>query len=335
VQLSRPHSLPSIRAKLVTLVLACALPILIGYLVFAHDADGREARHVAEDAAMIARALAGAVERDLENGETAARTLANDPALAAGRLAEFHANARRLLRPAFPVGAFVLSAPDGSALLDSRRAFGSPLPPPANGDADAEATRAGLRSVFGGGDAVVSSLRRAGSAGSADSWGIAITVPVWAGARIAYALTVELRPRRLAELLAAQQLPPHWNAHVYDRNGRLVARTGELARAIGAPMRSELAAALPGHDSGIAILAARGGAAANLAFARTPVQGWTVAIGFPRHAARDLLGTQPAVTLAGILGLLALSLGLAWRIGNSIARSVRALTEPAAALGRG
>ena len=332
MQLSRPHSLPSIRSKLVTLVLACALPILIGYLVFAHDADEREARHVAEDAAMIARALAGAVERDLDNGETAARTLANDPALAAGRLAEFHANARRLLRPAFPVGAFVLSAPDGRALLDSRHAFGSPLPAPADGDTDADITRAGLRTVFAGGDAVVSGLRRAGSA---HAWGIEITVPVWAEGKIAYALTVELRPRRLAELLAAQQLPAHWNAHVYDRNGLLVARSGELMRAIGAPMRSELAAALPGHDSGVAILAARGSGAANLAFARTPVQGWTVAIGFPRHAARDLLGTQPAVTLAGILGLLALSLGLAWRIGNSIARSVRALTEPATALGRG
>jgi len=332
VQLSRPHSLPSIRSKLVTLVLACALPILIGYLVFAHDADQREARHVAEDAAMIARALAGAVERDLDNGETAARTLANDPALAAGRLAEFHANARRLLRPAFPVAAFVLSAPDGRRLLDSRHAFGSPLPPPADGDTDADVTRADLRTVFAGGDAVVSGLRRAGSA---RPWGIAITVPVWAGDKIAYALTVELRPRRLAELLAAQQLPPHWNAHVYDRNGLLVARAGELVRAIGAPMRRELAAALPGHDSGVAILAARDTGAANLAFARTPVQGWTVAIGFPRHAARDLLGTQPAVALAGILGLLVLSLGLAWRIGNSIARSVRALTEPAAALGRG
>ncbi len=332
MQLSRPHSLPSIRSKLVTLVLACALPILIGYLVFAHDADEREARHVAEDAAMIARALAGAVERDLDNGETAARALANDPALAAGRLAAFHANARRLLRPAFPVGAFVLSAPDGRPLLDSRHAFGSPLPPPADGDTDADLARADLRTVFAGGDAVVSGLHRAGSARPG---GIAITVPVWVGARIAYALTVELRPRRLAELLAAQQLPPHWNAHVYDHNGRLVARSGELVRAIGAPMHAELAAALPGHASGVAVLAARGSDAANLAFARTPVQGWTVAIGFPRHAARDLLGTQPAVTLAGILGLLALSLGLAWRIGNSIARSVRALTEPAAALGRG
>ena len=329
MQLSRRHSLPSIRSKLVTLVLACALPILVGYLVFAHDADQRERRHAAEDAAMIARALAGAVERDLDNGETAARTLANDPALAAGRLAEFHANARRLLRPEFPVSAFVLNGPDGRLLLDSRRSFGSPPSPRA---ADAGPGRADLRTVFAGGDAVVSGLRRAGSA---HPWGIAITVPVWAAGKVAYALSVELRPQRLAELLASQQLPANLSAHVYDRDGLVVARAGDLVRPVGAPMHPELAAGLAGHASGIAVLASNGGRAVNLAFARTPVHGWTVAIGFPRHAARDLLGPQPGATLAGVLALLALSLGLAWRIADSIARSVRALTEPAAALGRG
>ena len=50
MQLLQRRSLPSIRAKLVTLVLACALPILIGYFVFAHDADKRERAHIAEDA---------------------------------------------------------------------------------------------------------------------------------------------------------------------------------------------------------------------------------------------------------------------------------------------
>ena len=333
LQLSRRrHSLPSIRSKLVTLVLACALPILIGYLVFAHDADRRERRHVAEDAAMIARALAAAVERDLANGETAARLMAGDPALAAGRLADFHAGARRLLRPEFPVAAFVLSGPDGRPLLDSRRAYGSPAPATAAADDTDGARRAGLRAVFEGADVMVAGLQRADNA---HPWGIAVTVPVWQAGKVAYALSVELRPRRLAELLAAQQLPAHWNAQVYDSQGLLVAHGGDLVRATGTPMRAELKAALARADAGVAELTADDGRLRNLAFARTPTHGWIVAIGFPRHAARDMLGAQPGATLAGILALLAISLGLAWRIGDSIARSVRALTEPAAALGRG
>ena len=208
--LSRRPSLPSIRSKLVTLVLACALPILIGYLVFAHDADQRERMHVAEDAAMIARALATAVDRDLNNG---------DPAL--------------------------------------------------------------------------------------------------------------------AELLANQHLPEHWSAEVYDSHGRMAARANQQAGMTGTTMRPEMAAALARRDVGVVPLATGDAGQVNVAFARTPGHGWTVAIRFPHHAAREILGPQPGAALAGILALLAIGLGLAWRIGDSIARSVRALTEPAAALGRG
>ena len=317
-------SLPSIRSKLVTLVLACALPILIGYLVFAHDADQRERQHVAEDAEMIARALSAAVERDLGNGETAARTLANAPTLASGRLAEFHASSRRLLRPEFPVSAYVLSGPDGRPLLDSRRAYGMPLP--ANLD-DADVKR-----VFASGDAVTSGLRR-GDAGQ--PWAISITVPVWRDGAVAYALSVELRPRRLAELLESQHLPEHWNAQVFDNHQRLVARGGDLVRVMGTPMRPELAAALATKDSGVVPVRSSEGRPLNAAYARTGAHRWTVAIGFPRHAAREILGPAPGTTLAGIAAMLAISLGLAWRIGDGIARSVRALTGPAAALGRG
>jgi two-component system sensor histidine kinase/response regulator len=331
VRLLRRQSLPSIRSKLVTLVLACALPILVGYLVLAHDADQRERLHVAEDAQMIARALAAAVERDLANGETAARSMANEPALAAGRLAEFHASARRLLRPDFPVAAFVLVDADGRALLDSRHPPSSTAPalapaPPAMAGADA------LRRVFDGGASVVAGLRRAGRL---QPWSVVILVPVWRAGEVAYALAVEVRPRRLAGLLAGQHLPEHWHAEVFDGQGLLVARGGDLARTIGTPMRPELAAALASRDLGVIALDARGPHPENVAYARTLEHGWTVAIGFPRQAAREILGPQPGATLSGILAMLAISLGLAWRIGDSIARSVRALTAPAAALGRG
>ena len=214
MRLLHRHSLPSIRSKLVTLVLACALPILVGYLVFAHDADQRERRHVAEDAQMIARALAAEVEREL----------ASAPASA---------------------------------------------------------------------------------------------------------------PRRLAELFANQHLPEHWNAQAFDQRGLLVARGGDLVRMPSAPMRPQLAAALARRDTGVVAFTTPEGRPVNAAYARTPTHGWTVAIGFPRQAAREILGPEPGAPLAGILAMLAISLGAAWRIGGSIARSVRALTEPAAALGRG
>ena len=324
VQLLQRRSLPSIRHKLVTLVLACALPILIGYLVFATDADKRERAHVAEDAEMIARALAAAVDRDLANGETAARTLANQANLARGDLAAFHIAARRLLRPEFPAYAVAVSAPDGKVVLDTRHALGSVLP--------ARGNEADIRAVFASGDAFTSGLHRGDAT---QPWVISITVPVWREGKVAYAVTVELRPRRLQELLANQNLPPHWTALVFDNQRRLVAYRGHAPHDIGDPMRPELAAALARRPVGIVELVAHGPQAMYSAYARTLGHDWAVAIGFPRHAAREILGPDPGTTLAWIAVMLAISLGLAWRIGDSIARSVRALTEPAAALGRG
>jgi PAS domain S-box-containing protein len=329
LQVSPSRSLPSIRAKLVRLVLGCALPILVGYFVFASDADQRERAHVDQDAAMIARALAAAVDRDLANGEIAARTLAMDPGLAQGDLATLHATARRLLRPELPAYAYLLSGPDGAPLLDTRHAFGAALPPSAN--------QADLRAVFSSGDAVISGLHRDAPA---QPWVISIAVPVWREGQVAYALSVELRPRRLGELLASQQLPEHWTARVFDQQHRLVARSGELLREIGSPMLPELAAALARSPAGLVELASHDGTSANaapvhVAYARTATHGWTVAIGFPRNAARAMLGPAPGTTLAWIAAMLAVSLLLAWRIGGAIADSVRALTAPAAALGRG
>jgi PAS domain S-box-containing protein len=324
VQLLQRRSLPSIRAKLVTLVLACALPILIGYLVFATDADQRERTHVAEDAEMIARALAAAVDRDLANGETAARTLANQANLANGDLAAFHTAARRLLRPEFPAYAVAVSAPDGKVLLDTRHALGSVLAPRGN--------ESDIRAVFASGDAVTSGLHRGDAT---QPWVISITVPVWREGKVAYAVTVELRPRRLQELLANQNLPAHWSAIVFDNNRRLVAYRGHTPHGLGDRMHPELVKAVAHESVGIVELTGHGSQAMYSAYARTLGHDWAVAIGFPRHAAREILGPDPATTLAWIAVMLAVSLGLAWRIGDSIARSVRALTEPAAALGRG
>jgi two-component system sensor histidine kinase/response regulator len=268
--------LPSIRSKLVILVLACAAPILIGYFALAHDADRRERAHVAQDADMIARALAAAVDRDLDSAATAAQVLANQGSLAGGDLAAFQAAARRLLRPDFPVGGFELSGPDGRALLDARHALGEAVPDNGN--------EADVRAVFASGDAVTSGLHRAGPA---QPWLASITVPVWREGRVAYALTVELRPQRLTELLAGQQLPERWNARIFDNHQRLVAHSGPVERGVGAPIRAELAQALAHGDVGQVSLHGREQGLVYVAYARTLRHGWAVTIGYPYHAERQ------------------------------------------------
>jgi two-component system, sensor histidine kinase and response regulator len=316
-------TLTSIRSKLFTLVIACALPILAGYIGFARDAAQREREHVAHDAMMVAQALVAAVDRDIAGSETAAHVAANSVLLQSGRLAQFHERTRALLRPGFPAHAFVLSDASGRALLNTRFEFGSPIKP--------DGTEPDVKRVFATGETVATGLR---SQTPDEPLLMSIIVPVWRNGEVAYALSVQLRPKRIADLLAGQHLPADWVADVYDNEQRVVARSADLTAHLGAPMAAALARQLALSDTGIAAFEpGPGGAFA--AYARSPEHRWTVAVTLPHDAATLMLGHSQGAILAGMALMLAVSLGLAWRLGGAIAHSVRALTGPAAAIGRG
>lgn len=316
--------LPSIRARLYTLVLACALPILVGYFFLARDAALRERAHVASDAQTVAEVLAAAVDRDIESGETAARVLASTAMVDKGDLEAVHRVTRRMLRPEFPAQAFVLSAPDGTPLVNTRYPFGSELPRSGNED--------DIRRVGATGDTVASSLHRLDAGGQL---ALSVDVPVWKDGKVRYVLSVHLRPRRMAELLDSQHLPEGWVAEIYDRRHQMVSRSADAGKHLGSPMIAALDEAAGTHDTGSVRVEDAAGNPGYAAFARSTAHGWVVAIRYPEDAARTLLGQSLGTTLAVIGVLLAISLGLAWALGGNIARSVQSLAEPAERLGRG
>ncbi len=318
------HALPSIRSKLIALVLASVLPLVLGYLAFVRDAGQREREHVARDAGTVARVLTAALDRELDSAEAAARVAAAWPNLGPATLDGFHDHLQALLRPEFPVTAFVLSGPDGRPLTSTR--LPAVTRPPA-------VNLAAVRKVLERGDAVVSGLHVPG-VGQPEV--VSSEVPVWRGGKVAYVLSAQIRPRRIADLLGAQQLPPGWVAEVFDSGGLVVARNIDHARYIGGRMNAALAAALAGSPDGAVTLSGQAGEPDWYSvYAKSDRHGWTVAVTYPEDAARALLGHTLPATVALSLTLLGLSVLLAWAIGNSIARPVRQLSGPAGALGRG
>lgn len=316
--------LPSIRAKLYTLVLACAVPVLIGYVALVRDAGLRERVHTASDARTVAEVLAAAVDRDIESGETAGQVLAGVPVMARGDFAEIHAVVRRMLRPEFIAQAFVLSLPDGTPLLDTRLDYGAALPPSDNAD--------DIRQVALTGKTVASGFYRQGAGGQ---FALLVDVPVRLDGKVRYVLSVHLRPRRLADLLDNQQLPAHWIAEIYDRRLAMVSRSVAPAHHLGTPMIPALTRAAAHAGAGTVDLSGVPGESGDAAFARTSEHGWVVAIRYPHDATGDLLGHSMPWTLAAIGGLLSVSLLLAWALGGAIARAVQGLAGPAEQLGRG
>ncbi|MEW6020702.1 MAG: PAS domain-containing protein [Pseudomonadota bacterium] len=320
---SRP-SLPSIRSKLIALVLASVLPLVLGYLAFVRDAGQREREHVARDAGTVARVLTAALDRELDSAEAAARVAAAWPNLGPATLDGFHDHLQALLRPEFPVTAFVLSGADGAPLMSTR--LPAVTRPPA-------VNLAAVRKVLERGDAVVSGLHVPG-VGQPEV--VSAEVPVWRGGKVAYVLSAQIRPRRIADLLGAQQLPQGWVAEVFDSQGLVVARNIDHSRYIGGRMNAALAAALAGSPDGAVTLAGQAGEPDWYSvYAKSDRHGWTVAVTYPEDAARALLGHTLPATVTLSLALLGLSVLLAWAIGGSIARPVRQLSGPAAALGRG
>jgi PAS domain S-box-containing protein len=317
-------SLPSIRVKLYILVLACALPILVGYVALARDAALRERDHVSRDARTVAEVLAAAVDRDIESGETAARVLANTAMMARGDMVAIHEVAKSLLRPDFPAQAFVLSLPNGMPLINTRYPIGVPLPRTGNED--------DIRRVAETGNTVASGLHRLDGGGQ---HALSVEVPIWHQGEVRFVLSVHLRPRRMAELLDSQHLPEGWIAGIYDRRLLTISRSADGGQHLGMPMEPALATAVARSNSGIAELPRDSAAPGYAAFARSPEHGWVVTIRYPYNAAGELLGQSMAKTVAAIACLLAISLTLAWALGGSIARAVQGLAGPAERLGRG
>jgi two-component system sensor histidine kinase/response regulator len=324
VSFSSRSTLPSIRSKTATLVLACAVPTLIGFAALSYDSIQRERADLLRDAERLAQNVLMAAERDLDAGETAARALASSPSLSSGDLAAFHQQARSILGPEFPGYAFVLSDRDGRPLLNTRVAHGQPLPPNGNAGTIVQVARSGL--------AATSDLYRANPA---DPYTVSVEVPVRRNGAIVYVLSARLRPERFNQLLAEQRLPPRWNAQLFDHHDVFVARSTAPDKFIGSLARPEMAELARRATSGTLELTSREGVPVISSLQRSPKRGWYATVALPRDAAYDALREALASILLSVAALLVVGFAAAWTIGGVIGSSVRALCAPAAALGRG
>ncbi|ATQ79114.1 diguanylate cyclase [Massilia violaceinigra] len=321
---SSRSTLPSIRSKTAKLVLACALPTLVGFAALSYDSFRREHQNLLRDAERLAQNVLQAAERDLDAGETAARALASSPSLTSGDLADFHSQARSILGPEFPAYAFVLSDLDGKPLLNTRVAHGLPLPP--NGNVET------IRQVAVSGLAATSDLHRATPTAP---YTVSVEVPVRRHGEVVYVLSAQLRPERFNQLLADQRLPPRWSAQLFDRRDIFVARSIAPEKFVGALARPEMADLAHRANAGTMELTSREGVRVISSLQRSPRRGWYATVALPRDAAYEAMREALASVFLSVAALLVVGFAAAWSIGGVIGRSVRSLCAPAAALGRG
>jgi signal transduction histidine kinase len=317
------EGLPGIRNRLAMLVCACVLPaaLVSGFLIYDHYQVERDL--LLREALSTARSMVAVVDRDFDTVTTALRTLSasndidSDPMGFKLQAMAVHA--------ILPITDIALIAPtSGAQLMNTTAPAGVKLPPMDN--------LVLLRRVVREGQAVVSDLY-APAAGQPPF--ISVGVPVFRGGIVTRAITAQVSPRTLMNILAEQKLPATWRASILDNNGMVVARNRGIETFLGKPATPDVLEQLrrtpEGHFDGVTL----DGLDVVTIYSRSAKSGWTVSLGIPRQTlSAGLWRTLESLILATVV-LLVVGLVLAWIVGGRIARSMQALIEPATALGTG
>ena len=215
---------PTIRSKLVLLVMACVVPAaLMAVLLITHDYQ-RARDQLLLNSLSTARAMISVVDRDFASIESSLITLATSPYLANNDLRAFYNQAQEVLKNQRDQDGIniVLSDSQGNQYLNTHQPYGSPLPP------HTEIIR--LEELFKDEQAVISDL----FFGTVSKQNLfAITVPVPGPKQPRYSLSAGVLPERMDKLLQQQHVPEGWIAAIFDSSGTIVARTGNRPELVG------------------------------------------------------------------------------------------------------
>ena len=323
----RAYGLPSrwrIGTVLLLLILACLLPGILGVAVlFAREyLNGRA--QLERDMIATARAMVQSVDTQLFKARITGQVLSTSAALSRNDLEGFHRRAREVIAKTRVGMNFVLTNESGQQLVNTLREFGEPLPRHGNPEIP--------RRVFATGLPEISEIYIGGVLRKPV---MSIDVPVMDNDRVRYVLSVGVSLDDFNAILAAQHFPPGWVSAIFDNTGTIAARTHAPEAFVGQKGTVEYIQRISESLEGSMQTVTREGIPTLSVWSRSSVTGWSVGIGIPREILeKDLIRTMTWLA-AGLSILLVVGLGLASLAGRRIAGSVRALTEPAIALGKG
>ena len=305
------------------LVLVCILPGLLLAAYASYRAYKWEYSSIAQRAVESARSLTRVVERDLVSNQAALEVLATSNHLDNRDFAAFYRQAVEVLH--FTSGfTIVLTDASGQQAINLLRPYGSPLP--RHGSPDI------LRRVLESRKPVVSDIYTGGVTGKPL---VAIEVPVIRNEKALYGLALGIDPRHLGDILKQQGLPSEWVISIFDSTGTIVARDRAAEQYVGHKGSAQLLSRMSVSAEGMVEAPTLEGIPVMAAFSRSPVYGWTVAIGIPEAILTADLRRGLLIYALGACALLLLGLWLARIVSLRISRPIQRLISPALAIGKG
>ncbi len=319
------RQLPSVRAMLIWVVVACLLPaaIGIGTLVLYLYQEGRA--DLQKETLQITRALTLAIDDQLEDAQAAAEMLATSPSLRSRDWAVFHARASNVLKTRNSGRTVIVSDTSGQQIVNTKSAFGAALPMFGNLEH--------IRLVVATGKPVISSLFFSALTGRHV---ISVSVPAFTDGKVSHVVSVGIPSQQLNQVLTNQQLPPQWMAAIVDDSGTIVARTHKPEQFVGTKATKTFIERMHAPASeGIFELTTIEGIPSLTLYSNSVLSGWTVVTFIPSISLEAQLMRTLAFFGLGIAVLFSAGIALAWFVGGRIARSVQALKVYAGAMGTG
>ncbi|WP_146144858.1 sensor histidine kinase [Phreatobacter cathodiphilus] len=293
--------LRALRVRLLILVVGIAVPLLALALGAVWQTTASERRRMEGRLVDQARAIAGAVDVEMDRAGLYLRALASSPSLAAEDWRALHGQAlqsaprgtfvavldgegRRLLNTFFPLDGGGLTPVETSAAPTVRKALES-----------GEVVFSGIvdRTAMGG-PAVVAML--GGDTAS--------------GRRVAVMLVMP--SQLLSGLLGQQNLPSDWLSAVLDQNDIVIARSRDPDRFVGTTAVAPVRQALAARSSGLIHTRTVENLTATLAFARAPISGYAAVIAVPEVVFGRVFfsALRPVALIGGLLVLAALVIAM-------------------------
>ena len=317
----RRHTL-GVQARLTMLALVTALPLVaLASFAILRGVDDQRAQ-MQRDVRERVENLLTDVDRQISAIQAELQVLATSPNLQAGDFLPFDRQMRDALK--IQGTAIVLLDTKAQQLINTNRPFGEPLPRATNSEMHDRVVATGKPQIS---DLIIGAVLRRPV--------LTVGVPVFRDGEVIYVLVMVLGPEILSALLQEQNLSPDWTAAIFDRKGLTVARTRDLNRFIGQPAAPILLKEMMGAAESWFPNVTKDGLAVYSTFRRSPISGWTVAIGLPREYVDGPLRRAQWIAFGGGGAVLALSLALAWWMSRAIRRPIEALTTATKALGAG
>ena len=312
-----------IRVLLARLVVLGMIPIALLSAWSIVDTVAAQRQATQRSVLDLSRALASAVDADLEATRQTLAALGRSEMLAAGNLRAFYDEAGKEARLHPEWVAIVLTDAHGALQFNTLLPFGGADTRIIDPDS--------LQRVLRTGTPAVGRLLTGRTTAA-----FPVRVPVFVGGKLAYVITAAVRPDRMVDILKHQQAPAGRVIAVFDSAKVRVARSKDQSATVGGAAMPELAALFdrPGSE-GVGLSSTLEGERVYTGFTRLHPDGWIVAVGAPRSDLMQAVASTIAWHVGGILGSLLVCFLLGSRIVHRIADNVARLRDDAVTLSAG